>query len=101
VSATSDLALCYAQQGNLEQAVQGFQRTLSLDPNDSQARVALGRAYQLQGKLDAAIEAFRKALEQNARLAQARDFLSQAYEAKGWKEAAAAERLMAKRLNPQ
>ena len=50
------------QQGNLDEAIRLFSKTLSLQPDNALAANNLGNAFQQLLKLEEAIEAFNKAL---------------------------------------
>lgn len=52
------LALFLSEQGYLDESIQKFKDTLSLDANHAKARMKLGYAYALDGQLDRAIEVF-------------------------------------------
>ncbi len=53
----------YFRQGNLEKAVEAYQKTIELDPTNQGAYVNLGVAYYQQEKFDLAEAQYRKALE--------------------------------------
>ena len=57
--------------GELEKAVQAYNKAISLKPNYAQAYNNLGVALQSQGKLEQAIEAYSKALSINPENAEA------------------------------
>ncbi|HJT24850.1 MAG TPA: tetratricopeptide repeat protein [bacterium] len=55
----------YYNQGQYEKAVQYFQATTQMDPNNWQAYQMLGTVYEKNGKSVEAMEAFRKSLQLN------------------------------------
>src|SRR5215471_4212186 len=63
------------EQNRYQQAIEGFQRSLKLDPSLLTARYDLGVAYFSQGQFDQAKQAFQEVLEQSPRYPFARYFL--------------------------
>jgi tetratricopeptide (TPR) repeat protein len=55
----------YQNQGNLEQAIQEYQKALELNPDYAQAHTNLGTVYLGKGDYDQAIGHFKRTLELN------------------------------------
>ena len=65
------LGAAAAQTGQLAQAVNAFQKVISIKPDDFQAHNNMGIALQRQGKTEEAINAYKKALVIKPNYAQA------------------------------
>jgi tetratricopeptide (TPR) repeat protein len=61
--AHNNLGLFLAKQGDLDQAIPEFNRSLQIDPGYADAHENLGMTLVQQGNLDDAIEHFRRAVE--------------------------------------
>ena len=64
------------EQGKLDEAIEAFDKALSLKPDYSDAYYNMGNALHNQGKLDEAIEAYNKALFLKPNYAEAHQNLS-------------------------
>ena len=60
-----------AQIGQLDQAVQAFEKMISINPNEASSYYNLGNVLQEQGKLKKAIEAYNKAIALKSDYAEA------------------------------
>ena len=56
------MGLAFKEQGKLDEAIEAFNKTISLKPDDAEVYNNMGIALKHQGKLDEAIEAFKKAV---------------------------------------
>ncbi len=63
--------------GDRQQAFVSFQKAVQLNPNNKEARYALGHVYALQGKLAYAEEQFRAALKIDENYSEAHTYLGQ------------------------
>lgn len=75
-----NLGLYHLNQSNVDEAVNYFLKTLSLDPKFYLAYNALGLAYSMKGRLDDASRAYLKCLEINSQFAEARNNLGTVYQ---------------------
>jgi protein involved in polysaccharide export with SLBB domain len=69
-------AVKYGLAGLFSQAVEIFQRSISLDPGNADAHFGLGHAYYDLKQWSKAVEGFERAVELNPRDQQAREWLS-------------------------
>ncbi|MBA7473004.1 hypothetical protein ES707_08336 [subsurface metagenome] len=74
-----NLGLVYMKKGNLEQAIKECNRSLALNPYDSEAYLLLGYLYFQKKDLANASENFKKAIELNPNSAQAHGYLGFMY----------------------
>ena len=56
------MGVAAAQNGQLDQAIFAFQRTLAIKPDHPESYINIGNTLQYQGRLEEAIEAYNKAL---------------------------------------
>ena len=63
--------------GDRQKAFVSFQRSVQLNPNNKQARYALGHVYALQGKLSQAEDEFRAAIDIDEDYSEAYTYLGQ------------------------
>lgn len=63
--------------GDRQKAFVSFQKSVQLDPNNKDARYALGHVYALQGKLLQAEEQFRAAIKVDESFSEAHTYLGQ------------------------
>ena len=63
--------------GDRQKAFVSFQRAVQLNPDNKEARYALGHVYALQGKLPSAEEQFRAALKIDENYSEAHTYLGQ------------------------
>jgi type IV pilus assembly protein PilF len=63
--------------GDRQKAFVSFQKAVQLNPNNKEARYALGHVYALQGKLSHAEEQFRAALKIDESYSEAHTYLGQ------------------------
>lgn len=63
--------------GDRQKAFVSFQKAVQLNPNNKEARYALGHVYALQGKLSHAEEQFRAALKIDDNYSEAHTYLGQ------------------------
>ena len=73
------LGAAAAQTGQLAQAVNAFQKVISIKPDDFQAHNNMGIALQRQGKTEEAINAYKKALVIKPNYAQAHKYVSETF----------------------
>ena len=76
--ASFDLGNAYFQKGQMNEAVDAYQRALKIKPDDVSARNNLGMALLKQGKTDEAAVQFRKVLALQPDFALARTNLNKA-----------------------
>ena len=62
IAAWNMLGISAVQLGKLDQAVQAFEKMISLNPNDASSYYNLGNALKDQGKLEEAIQCYNNAL---------------------------------------
>jgi tetratricopeptide (TPR) repeat protein len=84
-------AVCLAQTGQFDQALQQLKRAQQLDPISLVIQVHIGWIYFYSGQYDLAIEQYQKVLEMDPSYTWARFHLSQAYEQKRMYTEAVAE----------
>lgn len=56
-------AFTFYYAGKYEEAIKGFQKTISIKPDDAESYSGIGDCYYKQEKLDQAINAYKKAIE--------------------------------------
>jgi tetratricopeptide (TPR) repeat protein len=78
-----NLGLAYYNKGMLDEAISEYKKTLTIDPNHTEAHYNLGLAYDNKGMIDEAISEYKKALIINPHLAKAHNNLGLAYVIKG------------------
>ncbi|MFQ6039126.1 MAG: tetratricopeptide repeat protein [Candidatus Aminicenantales bacterium] len=78
-----NVGLVYLQNGNLDQAITYFNRSLLLRPNFDLALNALGLAYFMKGQFEKAQEYFLKCLQVNPNFTEARNYLGSVYQEMG------------------
>jgi type IV pilus assembly protein PilF len=80
--------------GDRQKAFVSFQKSVQLNPENKEARYALGHVYALQGKLPAAEEQFRAALKIDGSYSEAHTYLGQVLANQDrWEEAVQSYRL--------
>lgn len=70
-------------QGQLELAVESYQKAISIQPDFVEAHSNLGNALQAQGRFDEAVESYRRALSIKPDFVQAHGNLGNALQAQG------------------
>src|SRR5260370_1557923 len=78
----------YKDQGDAQKALEAFQRSVKLEPDDPDVFYFLGTVFSQAGEQKEAITAFQRALEVNAVLATAEFGLSRAFQGAGYREKA-------------
>ncbi len=94
------LADAYRKQGSLEEALNVCKKGLEKHPNNTSARVVLGRIYQEQGKTEAASSELKKVLELDPENLMAHSLLGSIFVEKGDHQAAIEEYQKILTLNP-
>ena len=59
----NQLGICYSNQNNFKKAIECFQKTIELDPQNVEGYCNFGIFYSLQKDFDKAIKCFQKAIE--------------------------------------
>jgi len=78
-----NVGLFHLNQGNVEEAVKYFVKSLSLDTRYYLAWNALGLAHSMRGRLDESVKAYRKCLEINPQFTEAHNNLGTVYDRLG------------------
>src|SRR5579883_164861 len=94
------LAEAYRKEGNLEEALKLCKKGLEKHPNNTSARVVLGRVFQGQGKIQEAANELKKVLELDPDNLMAHSLLGSIYMEKGDHQAAIEEYQRTLTLNP-
>jgi len=89
--AHNNLGTIYVKKGQVDKAMEQFQKTVELTPGDAHSRFNLGNIYLRKGELDRAIAQFRKAAELQPDDARTRSTLGKAYLHKGKVDEAVAQ----------
>jgi tetratricopeptide (TPR) repeat protein len=74
----NDLGTAFFQKGQLDEAIDQFQKALEIKPNFFEAHQNLGAALGQKGKLDEAIDQFREVLRLKPDYSPAQDDLDKA-----------------------
>jgi len=78
--AHNNLGNVLKEQGKLDDAIQSYQRALSLNPDLAEAHNNLGNVLKEQGKLDDAIQSYQRALSINPDYAKAHNNLGNTFQ---------------------
>jgi tetratricopeptide (TPR) repeat protein len=78
-----NVGLVYLQNGKYDEAIQYFQKSLSLRPNSDLALNAMGLAFFMKGEFQQAVSYFEKSLQVNPDLTEARNYLGSVYQEMG------------------
>ncbi len=78
-----NVGLVYLQNGKYDEAIQYFQKSLSLRPNFDLALNAIGLAFFMKGEFQQAVSYFEKCLRVNPDLTEARNYLGSVYQEMG------------------
>jgi tetratricopeptide (TPR) repeat protein len=95
-----NLAHIMAKQGRMDEAVDHYRQTISINPNFADARVNLGNVYQMQGKYREAMNLYLQALELKPDNAGVHYNLGLMYDKEDDLDSAVAHYRSAIRLNP-
>ncbi len=79
----SVLAISLLGEGRIDEAIEHFQRSLEIEPDDAPNHFGLGRALASQGRTDEAIEHFQEAVNLDPNHAEAHSNLGIALDGKG------------------
>jgi tetratricopeptide (TPR) repeat protein len=79
ITASSDQGRVYLIKGKYDQAISEFNKTLEINPKDSEAYKNRGTAYMNKGNLDQAISDYTKALEINPKDAEVYNIRGRVY----------------------
>jgi len=99
-TAESGLGLALADQGELTEAIQHYERALQLNPDYIDAHNNLGSALVAQGRLPEAIKHFERAIQLDTDYGKAQNNLGNALVAQGRPTEAVGHLVRALRLNP-
>ena len=69
--------------GNLEEAIQAYNKALSIKPNYAEAHNNIGNALKDQGKLQEAVVAYKKAISNKSNYAEAYNNMGNALKDQG------------------
>jgi len=89
------------EQGQVEAAIDEFQKVAAADPKYGAAQLNLGQAYERAQRSDEAIDAYRKSVELEPRNFFARNNLGVLYSKKGMHDQAIAEFQDAMKIEPK
>jgi len=78
-----NVGLVFLQNGNFDEAIKYFNRSLSLRPNFSLALNALGLTYFMKGEFQNAVNYFEKCLQVSPNFTEARNYLGSVYQELG------------------
>ena len=78
-----NVGLFHLNQGNVEESVKSFVRSLALDTRYFLSWNALGLAHSMRGRLDEAVKAYRACLDINPQFAEAHNNLGTVYDRMG------------------
>jgi tetratricopeptide (TPR) repeat protein len=78
-----NVGLVYMQNGKYDEAIQYFQKSLSLKPNFDLALNAMGLTLFMKGEFQQAVTYFEKCLQVNPDLTEARNYLGSVYQEMG------------------
>jgi Tfp pilus assembly protein PilF len=78
-----NLALFHLNNGNVDEAIQYFNKSISLDARYHLSYNGLGIAYLMKGEFKTAVDFFNKALQINPTLSEAHNYLGTAYQELG------------------
>lgn len=99
--AHNNLANARMKEGKLKQAIEGYLRTIKLEPDHVNAHNNICFAYRLQGDMDKAIEHCERALRLNPDKSKVYNNLGNAYAAKGMYDKAIENFLVALKHDPE
>ena len=98
--AYNNLGMVYQRRGQMDDAIDYFQKALQLNPNYTQAHINLGSSLAQKGQVDAAILQYRQAAAVDPNRAEIFASLGNALFQKGQVDDAIAEYQQALKLNP-
>lgn len=75
----NNLGDVYARQGDMQKAIEEFQKAIEINPNYADAYHNLANTYQQMGQIDLAVENYQKALSINPKLWQSYQNLAAIY----------------------
>ena len=78
-----NLALFHMNNGNLDEAIKHFNKSISLDAQHYLSYNGLGIAYLMKGEFKTAIDYFQKSLQLNPALTEAHNYMGTAYQELG------------------
>ncbi|MEE9502386.1 MAG: tetratricopeptide repeat protein [Candidatus Aminicenantaceae bacterium] len=78
-----NLALFHMNNGNLDEAIKYFKKSISLDAQHYLSYNGLGIAYLMKGEFKTAIDYFQKSLQLNPALTEAHNYMGTAYQELG------------------
>lgn len=78
-----NLALFHLNNGNLDEAIKYFNKSLSLDARYYLSTNGLGIAYLMKGEFKTAVDFFNKTIQLNPTLSEAHNYLGTAYQELG------------------
>ena len=94
------LGAALASEGNLEEAIKNYARSLELDPNDPRTHYDLANAYKKAGRIEGSIREYQTAITLVPGYAEAHNNLGIVYEERGRLEDAFREYQAALRFKP-
>ena len=94
------LAYRAAERGNMEEAVNEYQKVLKLDPKHLKAHLNLGIVYGKQGKLKEEVSEYKRAISIDPKFAEAYFNLGVAYNGRGDLNEAITQYQKALQINP-
>jgi tetratricopeptide (TPR) repeat protein len=98
--AHNNLGIAVAQRGEVDEALDQFQKALALNPRYAEARYNLGLAFAQKGRIDDAMAQYQKALDADPNIAQAHNNLGNAFLQKGNLDQAIAQYQSALAIDP-
>ena len=99
--AVSNLGTIFEQKGELESAIEYYEKALKLKPDYGEVYYNLGNVFLQQGKLEAAIDSYKQALKIQPDYPQSHNNLGHVFQLQGTLEAAIESYQQALKIQPE